>query len=116
MPTDSGVHEGPERASEPIVLRELRESPRRPGRYLLALSDGRQFVVSAGVLGETGATRAGLTLEAAVVKRLQHESIVTDLADRALDALARGRRTRLELERRLRRASRGKTGEAAGSQ
>jgi regulatory protein len=89
--------------SEPLQLKELRESPRRPGRYLLSLSDGRQLVVGVSVLADTGATRAGLPLAPAVLDRLLHEHVITDLADRAVDYLARGRRTRRELELRLRK-------------
>jgi regulatory protein len=87
----------------PVSVKELRESPRRPGRYLLSLSDGRQLVVSASVLGDTGATRPGALLEPPVLDRLLDEHTVTELVDRALDYLARGRRTRRELETRLRR-------------
>ena len=86
-----------------LVLKELRESPRRPGRYLLSLSDGQQLVVGIAVLSDTGATKAGMELSDGMLVRLLHEHIITDLADRALDALARGRRTRRELELRLRK-------------
>ncbi|MBL0939776.1 MAG: RecX family transcriptional regulator [Gemmatimonadaceae bacterium] len=87
----------------PVRLTELRESPRRPGRYVLQLSDGRNLVVGIGVLSDTGATRTGMELAPHVVERLVHESVITDLTDRAMDMLARGRRTRRELEQRLRR-------------
>lgn len=88
---------------ESIILQELRESPRRPGRFLLTLSDGRQLVVAIAALADTGATRAGMVLSSAMLAVLEQESAITDLADRALAALARGRRTRRELELRLRR-------------
>jgi regulatory protein len=84
-----------------LVLTELRESPRRPGRYLLTLSDGRLLVVGIAALADTGTTRAGLELTPEQVAALVQESTITELADRALDALARGRRTRRELELRL---------------
>lgn len=86
-----------------LSVKELRESPRRPGRYLLSLSDGVQLLVGVGVLAETGATRVGVPVTPAMLERLQHEHVTTDLADRALDSLARGRRTRRELELRLRK-------------
>jgi regulatory protein len=86
-----------------ISVKELRESPRRPGRYLLSLSDGQQLLVGVTVLADTGATRPGVVLTPAVLERLRHEHVITELADRALDALARGRRTRRELELRLRK-------------
>lgn len=88
---------------ESLFVKDLRESPRRPGRYLLSLSDGQQLVVSVSVLADTGATRAGVELSASQLARLQHEHVITDLSDRALDTLARGRRTRRELELRLRK-------------
>ena len=89
--------------SQSLHVTALRESPRRPGRFLLTLSDGQQFLVSAGVLADTGAVRIGVVLAPELLRRLQHEHAVTALADWALDALARGRRTRRELELRLRR-------------
>ncbi len=84
-----------------LRIQDLRESPRRPGRYLLQMSDGRTLVLGVGVLSDCGATRVGAVLSEEVVERLLHESAVTAMADRALDMLARGRRTRRELERRL---------------
>jgi regulatory protein len=87
----------------PLLLKDLRESPRRAGRYLVSLSDGRQLVVGIAVLADTGATRAGIELSEATLERLLHEHVITDLSDRALDYLARGRRTRRELELRLRK-------------
>jgi len=89
--------------STSLSVKELRESPRRPGRYLLSLSDGEQLLVGVAVLADTGATRPGVVLTPTALERLRHEHVVTELADRALDALARGRRTRRELEIRLRR-------------
>ena len=97
-----------------LHIKELRESPRRPGRYLLSLSDGQQLVVGISVLAETGATRALVPLSPDMLERLLHEHVITDLADRAVDYLARGRRTRRELELRLRKreASAAQIGEA----
>jgi len=95
-------HVEPQRGTNAeLRIKDLRESPRRPGRYLLQLSDGRTLVLGVGVLADCGATRVGQVLSEAVVQRLTHESAVTAVADRALDMLARGRRTRRELERRL---------------
>jgi len=70
---------------------------------VVTLGDGRVFTVAIGALGETGATRAGVELEASAVAYLSRESQITDLSDRAVNALARGRKTRRELEIRLRR-------------
>ncbi len=44
-----------------------------------------------------------MPLEATAVAHLTRESAITDLSDRAVNALARGRKTRRELEVRLRR-------------
>ncbi|MBY0489763.1 MAG: recombination regulator RecX [Gemmatimonadaceae bacterium] len=85
------------------TLKDIRESPKRPGRYLLSLSDGRQLLVGVAVLADTGATRPGVELSESALARLTEEHVITDLADRALDYLARGRRTRRELELRLRK-------------
>lgn len=87
----------------PTTIKDIRESPRRPGRYLLTLSDGQSLVVSVSVLADTGATRQGVELSDLSLAKLVEEHVVTDLADRALDYLARGRRTRRELELRLRK-------------
>lgn len=89
--------------SGPVSIQDVRESPRRPGRYTLTLSDGRTLVLGVSVLGDTGATRAGVDLSPELLGRLVRESTVTGLVDRAMAFMARGRRTRRELEVRLRR-------------
>ena len=81
---------------------DLRESPRRPGRYLVTLADGTTLLLGVTALADAGVTRAGLDLELSEVDRLRREARITAIADRAVDMLARGRRTRRELERRLR--------------
>lgn len=88
---------------EALLVKSLRESPRRPGRYLLELSDGRDLLVGVAILSDTGATRVGASLTVEQVARLEDESVIIGLMDRAMDALARSRRTRSELEMRLRR-------------
>ncbi|MCA0376399.1 MAG: recombination regulator RecX [Gemmatimonadetes bacterium] len=90
----------------PAVVRAFTESPRRPGRWVIVLEDGRKWVVGAAVLGEVGIPREGQHFTTEQVIRLTRESEVTAVADRALDALARGRKTRRELERRFQRAGR----------
>lgn len=87
----------------PVLVKELRESPRSPGRYRIVLSNGAEYVVGLNALSETGATRSGVELSLGDVQRLQRSAAVTVLVDRALRSLARGRRTRRELELRLRR-------------
>ena len=84
-------------------MKNVLESSRRPGRFVVSLADGRSFTVAIAALSETGATRAGVVLEADAVAYLVRESAITDLSDRAVNALARGRKTRRELEVRLRR-------------
>jgi regulatory protein len=91
-----------EQALQPVSVRDVRESPRRPGRYLLTLSDGRSLVLGVSALADSGATRVGVELSPETLASLLRESTITGLADRALGFLARGRRTRRELEQRLR--------------
>ena len=93
----------PEPARGPGTVKTVLESSRRPGRFVVSLADGRVFTVSIGALSEPGATRAGVELDADAVAYLGRESAITDLGDRAVNALARGRKTRRELEIRLRR-------------
>ena len=89
--------------SGPVSVKELRESPRSPGRYLLVLSDGRELVVGIEALADNGATRVGVVLSDVQVDRLAHAGAVTAMVDKALNSLAHGRRTRRELQQRLRR-------------
>ncbi len=93
----------PEPGSGPGTVKTVLESSRRPGRFVLTLTDGRIFTVAIGALSETGATRAGVELDVDAVAYLGRESAITDVSDRAVGALARGRKTRRELEIRLRR-------------
>lgn len=74
-----------------------------PGRYLVVLSDGQKCVVGVEALSDAGATRVGASLDAARLERLLRAGAITALMDRALNTLARARRTRRELEVRLRR-------------
>ncbi|HYW33048.1 MAG TPA: regulatory protein RecX [Gemmatimonas sp.] len=104
---NSGQAEDAGASTEPvtvtITVKEVRESPRRPGRYTLVLSDGRTLTLGIAALSDSGATRAGVVLEPSLLGGLVRESAITELTDRALGVLARGRRTRRELEQRLRR-------------
>ncbi len=84
-------------------MERLCESPRRPGRYVVTLTDGRAFVVGVAALSDVGASNVGVALTAVAVELLARESCITTLVDRALAMLARARRTRRELEIRLRR-------------
>ncbi len=87
----------------PLLVREIRESPRQPGRYRLLLSNGEEFLLGVDALSAVGATAVGATVTPQGLDALRHAAAVTALVDRALRSLARGRRTRLELEQRLRR-------------
>lgn len=87
----------------PVVVTKLLESHRRPGRYVVSLSDNRVFTVNAPLLSTLGLTRSGAALLPGQLARLESESVVIDLMDRALDAMARSRRSRRELELRLRK-------------
>jgi len=87
----------------PVTVTALRESPRAPGRYVVTVSDGKSFVVGVAALSDAGATRIGAVLSADAIQRLARESAVSDLVARAVAMLARSRRTRRELEIRLRR-------------
>lgn len=89
--------------SGPATVQELRESPRTPGRYLVLLSTGGRCVVGVEALAECGATRVGAALSAEQVERLRLAGALSALVDRTLNMLARSRRTRRELELRLRR-------------
>ena len=86
---------------------DILEHPRRPGRYLLTLSDERSFTLSASLLADIGATRKGVELNAVAIDKLALESEVLRTMDRAIASLSRGRRTRRDLEQRLRRVKPG---------
>ncbi len=86
-----------------MTVTALRESPRAPGRYAVTISDGRSFIVGVAALVDSGATLVGATLGARALAILVRDAAVSDLVAQALGMLARGRRTRRELELRLRR-------------
>jgi len=88
---------------ERLIVTALRESPRQPGRYSVQLSDGRRFVLGVGALTSLGITRENSHIDEATAAKLEHEGAVSALTARALSSLARARRTRFELQQRLRR-------------
>lgn len=94
--------DAPASATERTVL-AVGESARRPGRIVLRLSDGERLVVSMGVLADTGLPVVGQPLAGDRLEAWRRDSRITALVDRALAALARGRRSRRELALRLRR-------------
>jgi regulatory protein len=93
--------------TDTVRVTDIVEHVRRPGRYFLTLSDGRTFTVSVQLLADAGATRKGAVLDAAGAARLERESAVLRVMDKAVASLSRGRRTRRELEQRLRRTKPG---------
>ena len=90
-----------------ITVTDIVEHPRRPGRYLLTLSDERSFTLSVSLLADLGATRKGLALSAEAIAKLEAEAGILRVMDRALASIGRARRTRRELEQRLRRTKPG---------
>lgn len=90
-----------------ITIKEIVEHPRRPGRYLLTLSDERTFTLSVALLADLGATRKGIALTNDLIARLETEAGILRIMDRALASIGRARRTRRELEQRLRRTKPG---------
>jgi regulatory protein len=90
-----------------ISVSEIVEQARKPGRYLLTLSDDRTFTVSVSLLADLGLTRKGVVLEGATLAKLESEANILRVMDRALASISRARRTRRELEQRLRRVKPG---------
>lgn len=90
-----------------ITVTDIIEHPRRPGRYLLTLSDERSFTLSVSLLADLGATHKGIALTPIVMARLEAEAGILRVMDRALASIGRARRTRRELEQRLRRTKPG---------
>lgn len=90
-----------------VTVADIVEHPRKPGRYLLTLSDSRAFTLSIGLLADLGLTRKGVALSAEAITRLESEATILRVMDRALAAISRARRTRRELEQRLRRTKPG---------
>jgi regulatory protein len=67
------------------------------------LVDGRQFLVDADAITLTAAYKEGVELDEAAVLRLEDSHRFIACFDRALGMIARARRTRRELEQRLRK-------------
>lgn len=86
----------------PIVLERIREQARKPGRYRLAASAGRQWTVDADAMALAGFPTVGAHLPPETIAILDAASLAVAAFDRALGMLARARRTRRELTLRLR--------------
>jgi len=82
-------------------LASVSEHPRKPGRYRVRLADERVWLVDADSVGSLPALRAGTALEGHLVAHLEASHRFVAVFDRALGSLARARRTRRELSRRL---------------
>ncbi len=85
----------------PGEIARVAEHPRKPGRYRVRMADGRIWLVDADAITAAGALREGVTLETPAVALLEASHAFVSAFDRALGMLARARRTRRELERRL---------------
>lgn len=85
----------------PGELASVSEHPRRPGRYRVRLADDRAWLVDADTVALLPALRAGTALEGHIVAQLESSHRFVAVLDRALGALARARRSRRELARRL---------------
>lgn len=85
----------------PGELTSVSEHPRKPGRYRVRLADDRAWLVDADTVGVLPALRAGTALEGHVIAQLEAAHRFVAVLDRALGSLARARRTRRELARRL---------------
>jgi len=89
------------------TVTDLVEHARKPGRYLLTLSDNRTFTVSVSLLADLGLTRKGAELTTDTLTRLAGEAEILRVMDKALASISRARRTRRELEQRLQRTKPG---------
>jgi regulatory protein len=83
-----------------MIVTQITEHPRKPGRYVVDV-DGREFaIVSADALAETK-TRIGVVVDDARAVALQDASEMSAVYDRALNLLAFRARSARELHRRL---------------
>jgi regulatory protein len=92
--------ETPGVADAPARVTALREHPRRAGRYVLDLDGETLGAVSVEVIADCG-LRVGVVVDAALRARLEQGVRAVACYDRALDALARRARSRVELARWL---------------
>lgn len=91
-------------ASQPVpTIKSIAPDSRREGRVRIRASDGRTWVVTAETLAEHPGLREGAPVDGSVAQALAAAAQLLMLQDRAIAMLARARRSRLELERRLRR-------------
>ncbi len=98
------------------TVSRLREAPAQNGRIALTLSDGATYVVTLELLSLLGLTATGREVADTAIPVLEHEHNVGLLEQKALNMLGRARRSRHELELRLRRtgADRALIDEAVG--
>ena len=86
----------------PGVTERVAPHPRKPGRYRVRLTDGRQFLVDADGITLAGAVREGVELDAEHIGHLETSHAFVAAYDRALGMLARARRSTRDIERKLR--------------
>lgn len=93
-------------AHPPVAtIRSIAPDSRREGRVRIRASDGRAWAVAVETLAALPGLREGVPVEESVAQTLDAASQLLMLQDRAIGMLARARRSRLELERRLRRVA-----------
>lgn len=103
------MSEGPDGADEvragdapraPARLTALREHPRRAGRYIVELDGEPLGAVSVELIADLG-LRVGVTIDGTTRTRIEQGARAVACYDKALDALARRARSRVELTRWL---------------
>ena len=83
-----------------MIVTQITEHPRKPGRYVVDV-DGREFaIVTADALVDTK-TRVGIVVDDAHAMRLRQAGEFVETYDRALNLLAFRARSSRELHRRL---------------
>jgi regulatory protein len=85
----------------PARVTALREHPRRAGRYILELDGEPLGAISVELIADLG-LRVGTSVDAATRARAEAGARAVACYDKALDALARRARSRVELSRWLR--------------
>ena len=87
-------------SNAPARITALREHPRRAGRYILELDGEPLGAISVELIADLG-LRVGVTVDATTRARVEQGTRLVACYDKALDALARRARSRVELSRWL---------------
>jgi regulatory protein len=99
-PAETREVSGADTPHHPARLSALREHPRRAGRYIVELDGEPLGAVSVELIAELG-LRVGVTIDALTRARIEQGARAVACYDKALDALARRARSRVELTRWL---------------